>query len=135
LKKNGGFLPLLALLPLIFGGISAAGAAAGGTSAIVNAVKTARAQNAAQAETDRPNRAIESELQSSTKAGSGILSDLAGKITVFGATLKYGLQKLGLSLDDCNRIKNGECICMGKGLFFKREGNGLYLGPQGRGLF
>jgi len=46
------FLPLLALLPLIFGGIGAAGATAVGTSAVVNAVKNVKAQNVAQSKAE-----------------------------------------------------------------------------------
>jgi hypothetical protein len=131
--KTGGFLPLLALLPLLFKGIVAAGAAAGGTAGIVSAVKNARATEAAQAEQIRHNKEIEDQLQ---KSGTGILSDLAEKIPVFGTTIKYALQKLGLGIDECNRIKNGECVCLGKGLFLDPVGSGLYLGPKsGHGLF
>ena len=38
-KREGGVLPLLALLPLIFGGVSAAAAAAGGVATVVKNVK------------------------------------------------------------------------------------------------
>jgi len=65
-----------------------------------------------------------------------MLSDLAGKIPVFGATLKFALQKLGFGVDDINRIKRGECVCLGKGLYVGPVGNGLFLGPKsGNGLF
>ena len=37
--KEGGLLPLAALLPLIFGGIGAAGAVAGGVATAVKSVK------------------------------------------------------------------------------------------------
>src|SRR6266853_4347506 len=37
-NKEGGFLPLLSLLPLVFGGIGAAGAVAGGAAGIAKAV-------------------------------------------------------------------------------------------------
>ena len=131
-EKTGGFLPLLALLPLLFGGLGAAGGVAGGAAAIANSVKTARAQNAAQAETERHNRAVEAEL----KAGSGILSNVASKIPVFGETIKYYLQKLGLGISDCNRIEKGECLRLGKGLYLGTVGSGLFLGPKsGSGLF
>ena len=36
--KEGGLLPLATLLPLIFGGIAAAGGSAGGLASVVNAV-------------------------------------------------------------------------------------------------
>ena len=136
LEKTGGFLPLLAMLPLIFGAVGAAGAAAGGTAAVVTAVKNSKAQSASQAEQERHNKTIEEQNSAALKSGSGVLSDLAGRIPVFGATLKYGLQKLGLGIDDCNRVKNGECVCLGKGLFLGPVGNGLFLGPKsGNGLF
>ena len=63
LEKTGGFFSLFAalapILAPIFGGIGAAGAAVGGTAAIVTAVKNVKAQNAAQTEAERHNRAIE----------------------------------------------------------------------------
>ena len=39
LEKSGGLLPLLALLPLIFGGLGAAGAVAGGISSAVSSAR------------------------------------------------------------------------------------------------
>src|SRR5271157_3317947 len=51
LEKSGGFLPLLALLPAIFGGLGAAGGLAGGIASAVSAAKNAQAAAAAQAET------------------------------------------------------------------------------------
>src|SRR6266568_4215007 len=73
-EKTRGFLPLLSLIPLILGGLGAASAAAGGTASIVSAVKSARAQNVAQAELERHNRTIEEQ----NAAGTGILSNAAG---------------------------------------------------------
>src|SRR5258708_10778594 len=140
LEKTGGFIPFLALLPALLGGIGAAGAAAGGTAAIVTAVKNAKANNAAQAEVERHNKVLEEQnalaLQSSTKSGTGILSNIAGKIPVVGETIKHYLQKLGLGLKECNKIENGECLCIGKGLYLGASGSGLFLGPKsGGGLF
>jgi len=135
-EKSGGFLPLLTLLPLLFGGLGAAGAVAGGTAGIVNSVKNARAQNAAQVETERHNRAIEEQNAAALKSGTGILSNVASKIPVFGETIKYYLEKLGLGIDECKKIKKGECVCIGKGLYLGTNGNGLFLGPKyGSGLF
>src|SRR6266581_3696945 len=57
-EKTGGFLPLLSLIPFIFGGLTAAGGLASGASAIANSVKSSRAQNVAQAELERHNRTI-----------------------------------------------------------------------------
>src|SRR6266853_1755654 len=46
-EKQGGFLPLLALLPAIFGGLAATGAVAGGISGIVKSVNDKKATDAA----------------------------------------------------------------------------------------
>ena len=62
MTKNGGFLPLLALLPLLFGGLSAAGATAGAAAGITKAVQAKQAAAAAQAEAERHNRVVEAEL-------------------------------------------------------------------------
>jgi len=123
LEKNGGFLPLAALIPLIFSGIGAAGGLAGGISSAVSAVKS----NAEQA---RHNRAVEDQL----KAGSGVVSDTVGKIPILGNILGPLLQKLGLGIEDCNKVKNGGCVCC-DGYKIKQRGKGLYLEPEGSGLF
>src|SRR6266581_4040016 len=125
-EKTGGFLPLLSLIPLILGGLGA----------VVSAVKSSRAQNASQAELERHNKAIEEQNAAALKAGSGILSNAAGYIPVVGETIKYYLQKLGLGINDCNKIERGACLCLGKGLYLGTVGSGLYLGPKsGSGLF
>ena len=100
-------------------------------SSAVSATKNARAADAYLAETQRHNKEVESQL----KSGQGMLSDLAGKIPVFGAVIKYGLLKRGLGLSDCNKVAKGECICLGKGLYLKHTGSGLFLGPQGARFF
>lgn len=112
--KTGGLLPLLTLLPLLFGGLAGVGGLTTGISSAVSSAKSAQAQRAAQIEMERHNREIESQLN---KSGTGILSNIAGKIPVFGDHFKYALQKLGL------------------GLYLDPQGSGLYLDPQGKGLF
>ena len=62
MSKIGGILPLLALLPLIFGGIGAAGAAAGGAAAIAKAVNDGKAAAEAQKEEERHNKEVERQL-------------------------------------------------------------------------
>ena len=64
LEKTGGILPLLALLPFIFGGIGAAGGVAGGVASAVSAANNAKAAAAAQAETERHNREVENSIKS-----------------------------------------------------------------------
>jgi hypothetical protein len=139
LEKSGGFIPLLALLPALLGGLSAAGGLAGGIGSIVTSVKNSQAQAAAQAENVRHNREVENQL----KGGSGVVSDFIGKTPVVGKYLKPLLQRIGLGIEDCKKVMKGECICMpgihgkpgarvthGHGLFLKPYGAGLYIGPQ-----
>ncbi|ESP00785.1 hypothetical protein LOTGIDRAFT_173053 [Lottia gigantea] len=68
--KEGGFLPLL---PLIFGGIAAAGAATGGISSAVKAANEKKA-----AEERRHNLIMEKEAK-----GSGV-ADILGTVKEFG---------------------------------------------------
>ena len=137
LEKSGGLLPLSALLPLIFGGLGAAGAVAGGIS---SAVSSAKNDAAAQlAETERHNREIETQL----KTDNGIISDGAATIPVIGPYLVPILKRLGLGLSDINTIKQGGCVdCNGVCLKSHRDGlfigKGLNLGTQasqGNGVF
>jgi len=139
LEKTGGLLPLLALLPLILGGLGAAGGVAGGVASAVSAANNAKAAAAAQAETERHNREVEAQL----KTGAGVVSDARnrtgaiGKAPLTGSFLKSLLQKIGLGHNDYNNIMNGGCICLkkprgrtGKGLYMRPYGAGLYIGPQ-----
>ena len=157
LKKSGGLLPLLALLPLIFAGLGAAGGVAGGVASAVSSAKNASAAAAQIAEMERHNREIESQLKSgganNTAAGvsngdvvgNGIISDAASRIPVVGPFIVPILKRLGLGLADINTITKGGCvscngICLktvGGGLFIE-TGKGLNLGTQnvsGDGLF
>ena len=162
LKKSGGLLPLLALLPLIFAGLGAAGGVAGGVASAVSSAKNASAAAAQIAEMERHNREIESQLKSGANAtdaanaanagnssgagvGNGILSDAASRIPVVGPFIVPILKRLGLGLADINTITKGGCvscngICLktvGGGLFIE-TGKGLNLGTQnvsGDGLF
>jgi len=124
--KTGGILPLLALLPLIFGGLGAAEKIAGGVASAVSSAKNSKVSDASFAEAIRHNREVESQLKGSMKSGSGILSNIAGKIPVFGALLKLGLEKLGFGiyLDP-----------HGRSLYLDPQANGFYLNTQGSGLF
>ncbi|ESP01349.1 hypothetical protein LOTGIDRAFT_157527 [Lottia gigantea] len=75
-SKEGGFLPFL--LPLIFGGIAAAGAATGGISAAVKSANAKKAADAKAAEERRHNLIMEKEAQ-----GSGV-GEMIGTIKEFG---------------------------------------------------
>jgi hypothetical protein len=123
LQKQGGIIPLLTLIPIIASALGAAGAVTGGVSSIVSAANNAKAASAAQAEVERHNREVEAQL----KSGSGTVSEYVGKI---GNFLKPLLQKFGMGLDEYNKIIKGGCVCLGKGLFLKPYGAGLYIGPE-----
>ena len=115
MEKTGGFLPLLALIPLIAGAVGAVGAATGGIASAVSAAKS----NAEQA---RHNRVIEEMNRDALKTGEGVLSNIVEPIPVVGAKLSSALKKIGL----------GGCVDNMRGL---KIGNGLYLEPTGSGLF
>ena len=126
MEKIGGLLPLLSLIPIIMGAVGAAGGLTGGIASAVSSAKS----NTEQA---RHNRVIEEQL----KSGSGIVSDIIGKVPVIGHHLKPLLQKIGLGVKDCNHINNGECICKNNFLY-KKIGHGLFIEPaisDGSGLF
>ena len=124
--KTGGFLPLLALLPITFEGLGAAGGIAGGVASAVSSANNIKAQNKAQEETERHNREIESQL----KQGNGFISDKVEKIPVIGNWITPLLKKVGLGINECDRVMNGGCICLGKGLYIGPSGGGLYIGPR-----
>ena len=119
-KYHGGFIPLLALIPIIASALGAAGGLAGGVASAVSASNNAKAAAAAQAELERHNREVESQL----KAGSGVASIIGSLL------LKPLLQKLGLGIKEYNRIIKGGCVKCGKGLYLKPYGSGLYIGPK-----
>src|SRR5438552_2774404 len=64
--KDGGFLPLLSLIPLILGGVGAAGGLAGGIAAGVQAGNAKKVEDAKLEEQARHNREIENNLKSGT---------------------------------------------------------------------
>ena len=116
--KEGGFLPLLSLIPMILGGIGAAGGLAGGIAAGVQAGNSKKAADA-QLENDklkleeqsRHNREIENKL----KSGSGIKTSHA----CYGNEASLGV---------------GECSHCGGLLQLKvKVGKGVYLKPYHRG--
>jgi hypothetical protein len=132
MEKQGGFLPLAALIPIIAGVASGVGGLAGGISSAVSAAKS----NAEQA---RHNRAIEEKLST----GSGIVANTVGNIPLVGGLVKGLLEKIGLGIKQMNKINKGGCVkcngyIVGSGLYLSPDGNvtgrGLFL-SQGNGLF
>ena len=109
MEKVGGFLPLLAAIPAILGAI---GGLAGGVTSAVNSSRQVSEQQ-------RHNKEIENVLKE--KSGGAL-------------PLKSVLTKLGVGKTDISKITKGECACC-DGFNIKKIGNGLYLEPQGSGLF
>jgi len=108
-EKKGGLLPLLTLLPLIFGGIGAASSVAG---TVASAVSRAKADEKAIAEQVRHHKAVESEL---AKSGEGLGNRAIAKLKKGGCV-------------ECG----GVCFQkLGNGLFLAPHptGNGLFLAP------
>ena len=126
IEKIGGFIPLLALLPAIFGGLGAAGGLAGRIANDVSSAKNAEAAVAAHNETEHHNHEAEAQL----KVGNGVIYEFAGKVPVTASILKPLLEKIGLGISDSNKLMNGECVCLGKGLYLKSYGGGFYIGPE-----
>ena len=149
LEKSGGFLPLLALLPLLFGGLGAAGGITGAIASAVSSASNAKSATAAQAEQEQHNREIEAQLKNGApSAGKGFISDKIENIPILGRLSPY-LRKLGLGICDCKKLANGERVVtkgglevnFGRGIFLgpsggngifmgSNEGNGIFLGPQ-----
>ncbi|ESO96102.1 hypothetical protein LOTGIDRAFT_160087 [Lottia gigantea] len=110
--KEGGFLPLL---PLIFGGLTAAAVIAGGTAAGVRAANEDKAAKIKAAEEHRHNLEMEKQAK-----GSGV-ADKLGTVKEFGKRfgeetkkiVKQGLNKLVDSID------TGE-------VKVKHKGNGIF---------
>ncbi|ESO82262.1 hypothetical protein LOTGIDRAFT_170181 [Lottia gigantea] len=133
LTKKGGFLPFL---PLIFAGLAAAGATAGGAAGIAKAVNDKKAEAAANAEARRHNLAMEREARGVSGVG-----DILGTVKEFGQrfgeetkkTVKEGLSKL------IDKIDTGEMKVKYKddAIFFKniRSGEGIFLSKyKGNGV-
>ena len=119
LKKSGGLIPLLALLPLIFAGLGATGGVEGGVASAVSSAKNASAAAAQIAEMERPNREIESQMKSGANGagvsngdvvGSGIISDAASRIPVVGPFVVPILKRLGLGSADIDTIAKSGCV-------------------------
>jgi hypothetical protein len=129
MRKSGGLLPLLALLPAIFGGIGAAGGIAGGVSAAVKASNERKAAERALEEQQRHNRIIEEATRKAT--GSGVFLKSGEGSGVFlntgegsGVFLKSGegsktaeSPKVKLTANNLKKLLNQK---NGNGFFLKR---------------
>jgi hypothetical protein len=122
LKKtvSGGILPLAALLPLIFGGLAAAGTAAGGVSAAVQAANSKKAEEARQRELERHNREIEAAAKAAAQ-GTG-LDKSAKKGRGKGKAKVLTKEKVVEQSGGNDGV--GCCMCP------TCQGTGLFLGKQ-----
>ena len=128
MEKHGGFLPFL--IPLIAGIVGAAGGLTGGIASAVSASKSNAEQVRHNREMELQNKAALEQM----KSGTGVVSDAIGKVPVIGNYLKPLLEKIGLGANDIHNLAKGKCLCK-NGFLCKQIGNGLYLEPEGSGLF
>ena len=135
-EKSGGFLPLI---PLILGGLAAAGSLAGGAAGITQAVNKKKAEAAALAESQRHNKKLEQIAQGrgiededeyyededdDEEEGEGLeleaISNFVKKVpTTIGRKGKKVLKKTLQHLANAINIEP--------------QGDGLYLNPYGYG--
>ena len=125
--KQGGLLPLAMLLPMIFGGLAAAGGTAGGIASAVNAANQKTKNDLELKEQRRHNEAIEKGLHE----GKGIfLNPYKGK------GLKDILLPVIDKLDGVEQEGKKQIKGVIKALtpFFKiyevKDGSGIYLEPR-----
>ena len=148
--KAGGLLPLLGLLPAIFGGLAAAGGVAGGIAQGVKAANDRKAQDE-EAKRDMEFKKQQLEILKNSQ-GSGIVAD---KLQQFGQTLENTGSKVKGFFDSVSeKFRPGiEKIFRKLSKDFniqeKHDGNGLYLElrpnlgsgiflpgpPEGNGIF
>ena len=105
--KHGGILPLI---PLILGGIAAAGSVAGGAAGIAQAVNKKKAEDKAIAEQERHNKEMERLAK-----GSGI------KDAIRDFSRRSGLE------DNGKRFLKNTLYNLADSVKVEKQGNGLYL--------
>ena len=108
-EKNGGFLPLI---PLILGGLAAAGGVASGSAAIASAVNKKKAEDAALKEQRRHNQ----ELEKLAK-GKGLEKDI-----------RDFAKRSGLE-DQSKRFLKNTLYNLANTIHVEKQGSGLYLQP------
>jgi len=135
-RKEGGLLPLLTLLPLIFGGIGAAGATAGGIAGAVKAANDKAKNDLELAEQKRHNASIEKVV-----LGNGCDSTTANGCGIFlqpykGKSLKDILTPIvdkidGIETEGKKSIrKTVQALSPFFKIFESKDGNGIYLSPK-----
>lgn len=108
-NHDGGFLPLLSLIPLVLGGLGAAGGIAGGIATAVSGAKTNSNESSRNEEEKRHNIIMEEEAKRISGSGMGTTKEMIHSKNTVGVT---------------------SCPSCGSGLVLKaRRGKGLYLRP------
>ena len=115
-EKEGGILPLLTLIPLIAGGVSAAGGVAGAAAGIAKAVNDKKAADVELAEQRRHN------LEMEKKTGGNLKEHIKNFVqaTQMENEAKKVVKKFLRNISDVIEVKPD------------KEGNGLYLNPPYR---
>ena len=137
-EHEGGILPLVALLPLIFGGLTAAGATA---ASVANVVKNAKESRKADAEANLANSMVE-KIKSGNGQQISLISSERGQALPFDRRSGSGIfldrfQGNGLTKylkNFCKDEENSELKRalkkLGKGeIEITRNGEGLFLNP------
>ena len=116
-EKKGGILPLLTLITLNVGGVSAVGAVAGGTARIVKAVNDKKAADEELAEQRRHN------LEMEKKTGGNLKEHIKNFVqaTQMENKAKKVVKKFLENISDVIEVKSAD-----------KEGYGLYLNPYRR---
>ena len=115
-EKEGGILPLLTLIPLIAGGVSAAGGVAGAAAGIAKAVNDKKAADEELAEQRRHN------LEMEKKTGGNLKEHIENFVQALQIEneAKEEIYKFLENISDVIEVKPD------------KEGNGLYLNPPYR---
>lgn len=122
-EKIGGFLPLL---PLILGGIAAAGSVAGGSATIAQAVNKKKAEDLSAAEQKRHNEAMESFAR-----GKGHFFEPPSEGKGLKDAIKDLAKKSGLE-EGSKRLLKNTLYNLADAVQYESKGNGLYLSPKSK---
>ena len=114
-EREGGLLPLMTLIPLIAGDVSATGAVAGGTAGIVKAVNDKRAADSELAEQKRHNLEVEKAIKSGGNLKEHIKNFV--RATNLEGEAKRAVKQFFKNLSDVIEVTPA------------KEGQGLYLNP------
>ena len=134
-KKEGGILPLVALLPLIFGGLTAAGATAGGVATVVQKAKESQKNDAEKKLAQVIAEKIQTGQVLPSEHGSGIYLDRyrpEGQGIFLNSHQGQGITKYLKNICKDNDDENIKQVLkkLGKGdIEISTSGDGIFLNP------